>query len=271
VRPDLITAKNDYIVAQLQLAKTLGVDSTAGQAAPLPFAISGDFSLPAQPLSLDEALATARERRAFLKSQREAILIQKEGLKVALAGYQPQVSLNGGYEWRSPNLTNDLDQVVQGWFFGVQGSWNIFDGLATYGKVKQAKAQIQEALIAYADAGRQVDLEVRTAFSKVQEAKELIESQTKNVEESDEALRLAVERLNAGAGTQLDVLDARTARTRAQTTELQARYQYNVAVAELERVTGEQTHYDDTFDDPLAHKPKTKPAETPAPRPARKK
>jgi outer membrane protein TolC len=268
VRPEVIKAKNNYVIAQLRLAKTLGVDSTPGQADPLPFAVTGEFSIPRQTLSLDEALATARERRAFLKIQREAILIQKETVKVAMAGYKPRIELSGGYEWHSQSYTDDLDESVDGWFFGVQGTWNIFDGLETYGRVKQAKAQLQQALISYADAERQVELEVRAAFSKVQEARELIQSQEKNVEQADEALRLSVERLDAGAGTQLDVLDARTARTQAQTTELEARYQYNVAVAELERITGVETQYDDTFDDPLTRKSRAKKAPTPAPTPA---
>jgi outer membrane protein TolC len=274
VRPELIRAKNDHVIAQLRLAKTLGVDSTPGQADPLPFVVDGEFTIPPQPLTLDQALATARERRAMLKSQREAIIIQKENVKVALSGYKPRLELSGGYEWHNSSYSEDLDQTVNGWFFGVQGSWNIFDGLETYGRFKQAKAQLKQALISYSDAERQVDLEVRGAFSKVQEAKEVIQSQTKNVEQADEALRLATERLDAGAGTQLEVLDARTARTRAQTTELQARYQYNVALAEFERICGVETEYDDTFDDPLVnHKHVAKAAPKPASMPvmARKK
>jgi hypothetical protein len=63
-----------------------------------------------------------------------------------------------------------------------------------------------------------------------------------------EALRLAQERLSAGAGTQLEVLDARVALTRARTTELQARSARHNAVtmgvpasdapAVIERLTG---------------------------------
>jgi outer membrane protein TolC len=51
-------------------------------------------------------------------------------------------------------------------------------------------------------------------------------------------LRLAEARFRAGTGTQLDVLSAQTALTEARSNEIQALYEYNVADASLERVTG---------------------------------
>ena len=65
------------------------------------------------------------------------------------------------------------------------------------------------------DDVRQVELEVQQAFSNLQQGRELIQSQEKNVEQANEALRLASARLGAGAGTQLEVLDARVQLTTA--------------------------------------------------------
>ena len=84
----------------------------------------------------------------------------------------------------------------------------------------------------------------------LQEARELMLSQAKVVEQADEALRLARERLSAGAGTQLDVLNAQVQLTRARTTQQQALYDFNVALAEFDRATGAKTVYDNTFADP---------------------
>jgi outer membrane protein TolC len=86
----------------------------------------------------------------------------------------------------------------------------------------------------------------------MRQAQETIESQQKNVEQALEALRLATERLDAGAGTQLDVLDARVALTRARITELQARADYQIALAEFDRVTATDTVYEESFRDPLS-------------------
>ncbi len=72
---------------------------------------------------------------------------------------------------------------------------------------------------------------MQKAHAGVVLAKELITSQGKVVEQADEALRLARERLAAGAGTQLEVLDAQVALTTARTTQQRALADYNIAIA----------------------------------------
>jgi hypothetical protein len=64
-------------------------------------------------------------------------------------------------------------------------------------------------------------------------------------------LRLSRERLDAGAGTQLDVLNAQVSLLEAQTTELEGRYRYITALAEYNRVLSLDTVYADTYDDPM--------------------
>ena len=156
---------------------------------------------------------------------------------------------------------------MDGWFFGVTGSWDIFDGLETAGKVQQARAQLEFAKINYDDSVQKVELEVQQSYANLQAARETIRSQQKNVEQALEALRLASERLLAGAGTQLDVLDARVALTKARTSEIQARATYNQELSEFDRVTATETLYSETFEDPLTKRqaPKTAPAAPPAP------
>jgi len=239
---------------------------------------------------LRNAIQMAIEHRPFLKVQRLTILIQKEQVKVALAGYKPTLSANAGYEVRNNPTTSHLDQTIDGWFFGINGQWNIFDGLETYGKVKAQRAALESSKVNYDDSVHQVELEVQQAYANVQTARETIRSQAKVVEQALEAVRLATERLAAGAGTQLDVLNAQVQLTTARSTELQARANYNTALAEFDRVTATATAYADTFSDPLLlnHKvpkdpafvdladpyrtpPSVKAKETPTPTPAPKK
>lgn len=257
-RPELIRATNNYLIAQLQLAKTLGLAPAPGGKPT--FNAVGALDTGERPLGLQSALQLAKERRPFLKVQRQSILIETEQIRIALAGYKPRVDANAGYEVLSSRFSDDLTDTVNGWFFGVTGSWDIFDGLATYGRTKQARARLESAKINYDDSVQQVELEVQQAYALLQQARETIQSQQKNVEQALEALRLSTERLSAGAGTQLDVLDARVALTRARTTELQARADYNIALAEFDRVTATDTVYDDTFNDPLTRGPKKKAA-----------
>ena len=257
-RPALIQARNNYHIAQLQLAKSLGCETRNLAARQEPFNLLGELLVPPIPMDLATGLRIARERRPSLKAQRQNILIGVQNIVVQKAGYKPRVEANAGYTIENNRLSRSLGDTVNGWFFGVQANWNVFDGGATYGKVKQAVAQLEQAHITYDDSVQQVDLEVQQAWANLQQALETIASQQKTVEQAQEAVRLARERLSAGAGTQLDVLNSTVQLTQAQSTELQARFQYNSALAEFARVTASETKYEDTFHDPIIRERTTK-------------
>jgi outer membrane protein len=255
VRPGLIRAKNDYSIAQLQLAKTLGVNA-APDAKPS-FECVGELQISYRTMPLVDAINLGRARRPSLKAQRQQILVEKERLTVARAGFKPQISVDGGVRKMSASSFGNsgglsINDAVTGYFLGVNGSWNIFDGLETYGQVAQAKAKIESAIVTYEEAVLGVELEVQKSFAELQQYRETVESQQKNVEQAREALRLSQERLGAGAGTQLEVLDARVALTRARTIELQARADYVRSLAEFDRATATDTVYTEIFKDPLA-------------------
>jgi len=250
-RPQLFQARNDYQVAQLNLARTLGINTPELSNPAPPVNAVGELDTNEKPGPLAQAVQLARERRPFLKEQREQILIQVENIKVALAGYQPRLTADAGYEVRNSEYSKSLDRTVTGWFYGITGSWNIFDGGATYGQTKQAKAQLEEAKVNYDDAARQVDVEVQQAWDQVRESEDTIVSQQKTIEEAQEALRLSQEELSAGTGTQLDLLSAQVALLQSQTTLVQAQYNYEIAMAQFDRVTAANTRWQDLFHDPL--------------------
>ena len=253
-QPALITARNNFRIAQLQLAKTIGLDFDPRRGDRPPLECVGTLSFNPRDIPLPIAIQLGKERRPFLKQQRSSILVQVANLSGAFAGIQPSISLNGGYAFESSQFSSNLRDVAEGWFFGVSGSWAIFDGLETVGRVKQARATLSQAKITYDDAVRQVELEIQQAYSNLQQDRELYDSQSKNVDQAHEALRLASARLGVGAGVQLDVLNAQVALTQAQSTRLSALFSYNADLAEFDRVTATDTVYHDEFDDPLTRK-----------------
>ena len=110
--------------------------------------------------------------------------------------------------------------------------------MLTHGKVVQAKALYEKSKTDVDDESRQIELEVRTAYSDFLEAQEVLESQKTVQAEAEEALREAKARADAGTGTQLDVLDAENSLTQARTTQVQALHDYDAARARLERAIG---------------------------------
>jgi Outer membrane efflux protein len=69
--------------------------------------------------------------------------------------------------------------------------------------------------------------------------------------QATEALRLSKERLDAGAGTQLDVLNAQVQLLTAQSNVLQARFDYIAAMSAYDLALSLDTHYVELFEDPL--------------------
>lgn len=243
-RPPLIRARNALRTSLAELAKLIAFDSDPRQPEETPFTVEGELRGARKIYSLPTAMELALRHRSELKSRAKEIQIQKEQLAVDRAGYLPQVSVFGGYDVLGSRF-GQFGDSTSGWVGGVQGEWNLFDGLETEGKLQQTRAELQSAEINAADSRRQVELDVRTSHSRLVESVELLDSQAKNVESAQESLRLARARYQAGVGIQLDTLNSQVALTDARVNELQARFDYNVALAELERATGISTSFVD--------------------------
>lgn len=237
-RPALIRARNNHRIAKNNLVQLLGYDLPREVWENIPLQLTDSLTVPPFTIELPAAIQQALERRTELGALRKAEQLRKEDITSARSGRLPSVQAFAGWGWRNSSLTTDLRDDVDGWKVGVQMNWNIFDGFATRGKVVQAKAAHEKSLVELDDTGSKIELEVRTAYSILIQSGEVLESQKKVQEQADEALRLAKSRAEAGTGTQLDVLSAETALTEARTTQIQAQYDYAVAVAKLERAIG---------------------------------
>ncbi|PYJ48256.1 MAG: hypothetical protein DME87_13850 [Verrucomicrobia bacterium] len=245
--PQLITARNNYRISKLVLAKTLGLDFNPRRGDNPPLEVVGEMPYIPRNIALVDAIELGKQRRPFLKQARANVLNQVEQVHAAWGQYLPTINTTGGGEWVSSPTNSSWHDISKGWIAEVTGSMPIWDSGAIYGQVKQQRALLSEAKISYDDDVRQVELEVQQAYSNLQQDRELIQSQEKNVEQADEALRLAKARLDAGAGTQLDVLNAQVQLLTAQSTRLQALFGYNSALAEFDRVTGAQSTYTESF------------------------
>jgi len=237
-KPPLIRAQNDLRISKESLVKLLAIDASNQTNAFTPINFEGKLVYEHRAWELPAALEQALQRRPELLSAERHISVARANVQVASSGYKPQASVFGNYGWHDYVFGNDPGDTREGWTLGANLNWALFDGMLTRGKVTEARAQLQEANLDYADTRRQVELEVRQAYSDYLQTLELIEAQKKTVEEAEESLRLAEARFRAGTGTQLDVLSAQTALTEARSNEIQALHDYNVAIATLERVTG---------------------------------
>ncbi|MBL9137395.1 MAG: TolC family protein [Verrucomicrobiales bacterium] len=237
-RPRLIRARNAWRNGKTYLASLLGYRVPDQITEDIPLQLSDRLEVTPFELNLGTALAMAQENRTELKALRAAEALRREGVVDARAGQLPSLQAFAGYGVRRSQFGENLTSELHGWNAGVQASWNIFDGRLTRGRIVEATARQEQATLDYDNAARQISVEVRTAYSNFIEAREVLESQKKVVEQATEALRLATARSEAGSGTQLDVLGAQTALTEARTTQNLASRDYLVALARLQRATG---------------------------------
>ena len=237
-KPNLFHANSQYRIAKNVLANLLGYNLPRDVLENIPLNLTDNFDVADWNMALPDAIQQALDRRTELKDLRQQVILQKLNIVSAKSGYKPTVQAFAGYNWQNSSFSTDISDQINGWNIGGQLTWNIFDGALTIGKVKQAKALYKKSETELEDRSRQIELDVRTAYSDFLEAKEVLDSQTKVQEQAEEALREANARFDAGTGTQLDVLDAETSLTQARTTQVQALHDYAAARAKLERAIG---------------------------------
>jgi outer membrane protein len=238
-RPKLIRAQNAFRITKNNLATRLGWNIPTNSTENIPLELADKLEAKPFDLSLPVAIARGIEQRPELEARKTDVKLRREGVKQAQADYYPAISVGGGYQWKSTVFQDDLSVNFDGWTAGAQLNWSIWDFGATQGRVRAAKARLDRSTIVVDDTTRQVETEIRTAYSNFIEAQQVLESQNKVIEQADEAVRLAMARNDAGSGTQLDVLSAQTALTDSRTTQSLALRDYAVALARLERAIGE--------------------------------
>jgi outer membrane protein TolC len=238
-RPMLIQARNNYRISKNNLSNLLGYNLPRDIWEDIPLRLTDTLDAVPFEVNLPDAIQQALGRRTELTALRKAEELQQLGIVNAKSGYKPTVQVFAGYNWINSQFSTDPGTSLDGWNAGAQMTWNIFDGLLTHGKVVQANALHEKSKTELADQSRQIELQVRTAYSDFIEAKEVLDSQQTVLAEADEALREAKARAEAGTGTQLDVLDAETSLTQARTTNVLALHDYATARAKLERAIGE--------------------------------
>lgn len=238
--PQLIRARNNKRVAEVQLARILALDypvEAVEDWAP-PVDVVGE--LPYQPVQVDLAssLRNAVQNRNDLRAVKKEIEVQNKLFEAAKKEtFIPKIVGSGGYDVIQNPGSSTFTDSFNGPVASINGTWTLFDGMASTGRFEQLKAQISKAEVAYEEKRRMVETDVRDSVVKMEEAVELVTSQQRNVEQSRESLRLAEARFNVGAGIQLDIINAQSNLTQAQFNELQGRFDYNVALASLERAT----------------------------------
>jgi outer membrane protein TolC len=229
----LTAYQNDLVKARTQLLKFLGLPMTSK------IELLDDLDYVEKYTNEESTLYhKALAMRPEVRSSKINIDLKKEDIVSTRAGLLPQVNLEGTYYGTAEDADEELNDYAKGWEAGIKVTWAIFDGLAVRGQVKQKKAEKEQLKLKHLDLSNQVRLEVRTALLDIKSARTSVKSQSRNVDQARESLRLTHERERNGVSTYLDVLTARQTLAVAERNYYQSIFDYKSAWASLALAVG---------------------------------
>ena len=233
LQADLLEQKNRRNLARAQLLRNMGVS----QRSEIELATGLSYQAVAQ--SLEDVVRTAFENRPDIYLAVINEDLQQEAVNEAYTHYWPRLEAFYWHQWAKPDPF-DTVEVSWGrqWQAGVSMTWTLFDGLAREGRIIREKALLRQREIQLAGAEQQAVLEARSALLEMENAVEFVESQKQNLKRAQRALELVEAGYRAEVNTELEVLDARTAVTRARGLHYQALHRHTMARVALQKAMG---------------------------------
>lgn len=190
---------------------------------------------------LEESLAVAEERRPELARFELTRRLAEANVKIARAGDNPSVYFMAAFSEYANELANlnFRDDWYDQTTLNLSVSWPIFDGFATRGRVRQARADLYKAELSKARLSESIDVEVRGAYDALKTAEATVRSQKDNVTLAERGQEIALARYDAGLMSNLEVLDAQAALTQARLGYYQSLRGYALAKLKMRRARGE--------------------------------
>jgi outer membrane protein TolC len=172
--------------------------------------------------------------RPELRAVREDIKRARAQVDQARAQRRPLVQFK-------TNLLGRLPETILGnfaWSLGASLVQSIFDGGKTRAQVEAARAELARTQATAGQDAREVAREVEQTRLALDAAEKREAAETARVAAAKEAVGVAVTRLRAGTVPPVEVTEARTTLTRAETDLLNARFEAARARVRLAYVTG---------------------------------
>ena len=229
-RQELVRAENTYAVNLATLRNLLNIDRTEE------LTLTTEVAYQPFDTSVDNCISYAHRSRLDLIAARAKLRQRELAVESARAGKRPSVNLTLGTGLSSQfqprhDTSTDVSASV-----GV--SWNIFDSGVTRGAVEEAEAERDIALLNVKKEEESIDLNLRKAYLNMREAEQRFTTTGDAVRQAREDAHIANERYRAGEGILLDIIDAQTALSAAETNAISARYDYARYRAQVENIMG---------------------------------
>lgn len=235
LRQAAIEAENGVTVAKLQLAGLLQVRVSAQYELV-------DISTAYEPGALDpgQALSRAEQNRRDLRAAAQAVQAAEMSLASVRAERLPTLQFQGNFGQSGISLAQNLD------VYRIAGVVNVpvFTGRRISGEVRELEGRLEEARAGLAAARTQVETDLLAAMAGLDAARRELSVAEDAIRLAREELDLAEARFKAGVTDNTEVVNAQDRVTRAEENAIRARFNRNLAGANLHRALGvaEQTY-----------------------------
>ena len=228
---DVTNRENSLWISKITLQQLLELPITDGFDIAVP---DIDFDqVAATLLSVDTVYERAVEERPEIKSRELAVESADRQIAVAKAQQYPSLSANAGYSnsyykmsgMQNPSLSDQLD-VHGSKSIGLSLSIPIFNGWQARTSVKNSKLQYQNTQLELQQAKNTLLKEIQQVYVNAQAALKRYESSQKAVGSADESFRYVKEKFDLGIVTPLEYNESKNRLTQAQSTFIQAKYEY---------------------------------------------
>ncbi|MBN2495315.1 MAG: TolC family protein [Deltaproteobacteria bacterium] len=177
---------------------------------------------------IDEALGHRRDLQTARTEHAMAEKLEQD----AWARFLPSLALTGMF--RVSDVKGFTDEYYS-WNVGLALSIPLYDGGMRYAALEEARSKIRQAEIEIEETRRKIASEIRQLWLKVEMAEANLEKARRSVELAREQVELSRVSFEAGAVTNLEVLDANSMLFVAETTVVQEELNLQLAIVRLSK------------------------------------
>ncbi|MBI2989231.1 MAG: TolC family protein [Deltaproteobacteria bacterium] len=231
---DLIAAQNAVKIAWTTLKNAMGMPDLPEQP------VAEDLAIPPVSLPIDRARQIAFDSRPELRGFEAQRKAQDEKIAAARRGHLPDILFSADYGRRNTSRGGNTFPLQLTWQVQLSLNIPIFDGFRTTHKVEEALRNYHSVRAQEEEKKQQVALEVEQSYVNLVNAQERIKATDSAEQAAKENFDLATGRYQVGVGSIIEVTDAQTLYTDAQTNHIRSLYDYKIAEAQLIRAMGRQ-------------------------------
>lgn len=187
------------------------------------------------PFSRQDARKIAMQHSPEIREAKEIVRKAKAGLSAAKEEYIPDITALARYSYQDgvPLLARNFGT------FGVNFSFEIFDGGKRYEEVRASRIRLTQAETNLARLEEDIIVQVETAYDKVEQLRSLVAVTQEALKVRAEAARIANEQFQEDAALASVRDSAKAKLSSARATALEAMLGLSLAEGDLKRIIGE--------------------------------